>query len=218
MTEEKEKKKKSIFLRILKKVKISHLLVLAILLAGNSYAWFVYINTVSNQIDVHVRSWKININDGDDDVVNYVDIAVDDVYPGMETFVESIEAKNYGEVAANVRYVILSAKVMGEEYISKEGRSNLGQDEVSTDMTSAELESKLSNDFPFKIDFTLSSTTINPENGVATYNIQVSWAYESGDDEADTLWGNKAYDFMQEHPSESCIEMKIKIYISQATS
>ena len=69
---EEDKKKKNIFIRILKKIKISHLLVLSILLAGNSYAWFVYISTVSNQIDVHVRSWRIDLQDGDEAVVNYV--------------------------------------------------------------------------------------------------------------------------------------------------
>lgn len=212
-----EKKKKNILLRALKKIKISHLVILAILLAGNSYAWFVYISTVSTQVNVHVRSWKIDINDGDDAVVNYVHVVVDDAYPGMTTYTHNIEANNYGEMSATVNYSILSANIMGDEYITVEGRSNMGQNPVATDLTSAQLEAKLSNDYPFKIDLDLSSATIAPENGTATYNVTVSWAYESGDDAADTYWGNRAYTFKQSNPDDSCIEIQIKINIQQAS-
>ena len=215
---EEDKKKKNIFTRVLKKIKISHLLILSILLAGNSYAWFVYISTVSNQIDVHVRSWKIDLQDGDEAVVNYVNITIDDAYPGMTTYEREIEANNYGEMAASVHYVVLSANIMGDEYITEEGRSNLGQEPVATDMTSDELEEKLNDDYPFKITFGLSSNTIAPENGTATYNVTVEWPYESGDDEADTYWGNRAYDFIQNNPDDPCIDIRIKIYIQQSTS
>ena len=213
-----ENKKKNILLKALKKVKLSHLVILAILLAGNSYAWFVYISTVSTQVDVHVRSWKIDINDGDDAVVNYVHVVVDDAYPGMETYTHEIEANNYGEMSATINYSILTANIMGDEYISVEGRNNMGQDPVSTDMTSAELQAMLEEDFPFKIELALSSGTLAPENGVATYNVTVSWAYESGDDATDTYWGNRAYTFKQSHPDDSCIELQIKINIQQSTS
>ena len=208
MTEEK-KKKKNILLKALKKVKISHLVILAILLAGNSYAWFVYISTVSTQVEVHVRSWKIDINDGDEAVINYVNVVVDDAYPGMDT---------YGEMAATVNYQILSAEIMGDEYISVEGRANMGQDPVATDLTSAELEAMLDDDYPFKINLELSSNTIAPESGTATYNVTVSWAYESGDDATDTYWGNRAYTFKQSNPDDPCIRLSIKINIQQATS
>lgn len=216
MTEEK-KKKKNILLKALKKVKVSHLVILAVLLAGNSYAWFVYISTVSTQVDVHVRSWKIDINDGDEAVINYVNVVVDDAYPGMTTYTQSIEANNYGEMAATVNYSILSAEIMGDEYITVEGRTNMGQDPVSTDMTSAQLQAMLEDDFPFKIELALSSSTIAPENGTATYNVTVSWAYESGDDATDTYWGNRAFTFKQSHPDEACIKLQIKINIQQAS-
>jgi hypothetical protein len=216
MTE--EKSKKNIILKILKKVKISHLIFLAILLAGNSYAWFVYISTVSTEVDVHVRSWKIDINDGDDAVVNYVDVVVDDAYPGMTTYTHDIEANNYGEMEASVSYVILSANIMGDEYITTQGRENMGSQPVATDLTSAQLESKLENDYPFTIDLDLSSSTIQAENGTATYTVTVSWPYESGDDESDTYWGNRAYEFIRDNPDDPCIAIRIKIYIQQATS
>ena len=175
---EEDKKKKNIFTRVLKKIKISHLLILSILLAGNSYAWFVYISTVSNQIDVHVRSWKIDLQDGDEAVVNYVNITIDDAYPGMTTYEREIEANNYGEMAASVHYVVLSANIMGDEYITEEGRSNLGQEPVATDMTSDELEEKLNDDYPFKITFGLSSNTITINNkATKAYKILLAILY-----------------------------------------
>ena len=105
MTENNEKKK-NVFLKIFKRVKISHLIFLAILLIANSYAWFIYVNTVSNSVDVHVRSWKITF-DGDEQVVNYINVNVENVYPGMTTFTRDIEANTYGEMSANVTYSIL---------------------------------------------------------------------------------------------------------------
>ena len=216
MTE--EKKKKNILLRALKKVKISHFLILSILLAGNSYAWFVYISQVNTNIDVHVRSWKIDFNDGDDTVIDYVNVVVDDAYPGMTTYTHEIEANNYGEMAATVNYKLLYANIMGDEYTTVEGRSNAGEEPVATDMTSAELVEKLEDDFPFKIEFDLSSGTLSAQNGSATYTISVSWAYESGDDATDTYWGNRAYTFKQANPGDPCIEMRVKISIQQVTS
>ena len=216
MTENNEKKKKNIFLKIFKRVKLSHLVFLAILLIANSYAWFIYVNTVSNSVDVHVRSWKISF-DGDEQVVNYINVDVDDVYPGMTTFTKDIEANNYGEMAANVTYSILSANIMGDVYITQEGKTDQGQVFNPTDFTSAQLEQKLEEDYPFEITFDLDNSVMAPTNGTATYTVTVSWAYESGDDALDTYWGVKAYEYMENHPNDPCIELSIKIYISQAS-
>ena len=81
--EETNKKKKSLISLILKRIKISHILILIILLAGNSYAWFIYVNNVSNSVDVHVRAWRIDFDDGNTPVTEVVDVVVNNVYPGM---------------------------------------------------------------------------------------------------------------------------------------
>ncbi len=218
MIEETKKKKKNLFLLILKKIKISHILILIILLAGNSYAWFIYINNVSNSVDVHVRAWKIDFDDGTTPVTEVVDVVADNVYPGMVTFEKPINAHNYSEVSANVSFSILEATIMGTTYVTQEGRTDAGQAVQSGDLTSAALQQQLENDYPFTISFDLSSSTIQAENGVATYTVSISWPYESGDDDADTLWGTRAYEFKQAHPTESCISLKVKIYITQASS
>ena len=217
MTEEK-KKKKSLFKKVIKKIKISHLVVLAVLLAVNSYAWFIYVNTVSSQVDVHVRAWKIDFVDGDDAITNYVDVTVDNVYPGMTTFTKEIEAYNYGELEANITYSVLEANIMGTSYVTQEGKADAGQTVLGTEPTSAQLVNQLANNYPFHITFALSSGSIQAENGVASFTINVSWAYDSGDDEADTTWGVAAYDFIHDNPDTPCITMRIKVYISQANN
>ncbi len=211
------KKKKSLLYYIFKRIKLSHLIILIILISANTYAWFIYVNSVSNSVDVHVRSWRIDFQDENSVVTDYVDVYVNDVYPGMTTFTKNITAYNYSEVAADVSFKILEASVLGTTYTTLEGRSEYNQTPQTGDLTSAQLVSKLANDYPFAITFTLSSATIPAVNGTATYTINVSWPYESGDDAADTLWGTNAYTFKQNHPIDPCLRMIVKIYITQAS-
>lgn len=218
MIEETKKKKKSLLLKILKRIRVSHILILIILLAGNSYAWFIYVNNVSNSVDVHVRAWRIDFDDGNAPVTEVVDVIVDNVYPGMITFEKPINAHNYSDVSANVSFAILEASIMGTTYVTQEGRTDAGEEAQDGDLTSAELQQQLENNYPFTISFDLSSSTIQAGNGVATYTVTISWPYESGDDEADTLWGTNAYNFKQAHPTDACISLKVKIYITQASS
>ena len=205
MKEENSKKKKSVFLRLLKRVKPSRLIFLAVLLAVNTYAWFIYVNTVSNSVDVHVKSWKIDFTSGDTPITDYVNVFVDNVYPGMTTYTKSITAYNYSEVAATATYKILSASIMGDEYVTVEGRDETGQTVLETDLTSEELEEQLAEDYPFTITLAITSSSMVAETGSTTYTISIAWPYESGDDELDTEWGTQAYDFKQNHPTSPCI-------------
>ena len=77
---------------------------------------------------------------------------------------------------------------------------------------------RLLNDYPFEIAFTLSTTSIQAETGVASFTTTITWPYESGDDVLDTYWGSRAYDYMQTHPNGPCIQIRIKIYITQANT
>ncbi len=215
MKEENKKKKKSLFLKILKKVRISHIVILIVLLAANSYAWFIYINTVSNSLDVHVKSWNIDFESEDTPITDYVNVYVDNVYPGMTTYEKPITAHNYSEVSASVDFKVLEAEVMGTSYITTEGRQENGETVQEGDLTSEQLVTKLATDYPFKISFSLSNSTMQPENGEATYIVRIAWPYESGDDDLDTYWGTTAYTFRQNNPSSPCIRLVVKIYITQ---
>jgi hypothetical protein len=135
----------------------------------------------------------------------------------MTNFEKSINAHNYSDVEANVTYSILSASIVGTNYVTQEGRQENGETVQSGDLTSAQLQTKLENDYPFKIMFSLSNTVMPAQVGTSTYTIQIQWPYESGNDQADTLWGTRAYDFKQSHPDDACISLRIKIYITQAS-
>ena len=215
MDNEEKKKKKSFWMILFKRIRISHILILIVLLAANSYAWFIYVNTISNDVDVHVKAWRIDFTDGNTPVTDYVDVVVDEVYPGMTTYSKPIDAHNYSDLGASVAFEILSAEIMGTEYVTEEGKRDLGEELDGSEMTSAELEEKLEEDYPFKITFTISSNTIAAEGGIATYTISINWPYESGDDALDTYWGNQAYQYKQDFPGSPCINLKIKIIITQ---
>lgn len=209
--------KKNIFLLILRRVKISHLLLLVVLLAANSYAWFIYVNNVSNKIDVHVRAWKVDFED-DGQVVEEVNVSVDNAYPGMTDYSKEVIAHNYSDLPATASYVILSASIMGDNYTTVEGKADAGETVNGDELTSAQLITKLTTEYPFTFSFALSETQLEALTGTTTYTIGLTWPYESGDDEADTLWGVRAYNFKTEHPSDPCIELRIKIYVTQAES
>lgn len=212
-----EKKKKNKTIRILKKIiKPKQLILIILLLVGNTYAWFVYSKRVSNNIDVHVRAWKILFDSGTSEVENYFNVDITNVYPGMETYSNSLTAYNKSEVSATITYTILEAKIFDEEYVSVEGREDNGDEAEEDDMTSTELETFLSENYPFVITFGVSDDEMAAENGEATYAVNVEWPYESGNDELDTEWGIRAYDFKENNPTESCIVLKIKIFITQS--
>lgn len=219
MEEEKSKKnKRGLLYLIFKRVKIRHFIVLALLLVANTAAWFIYVNTVSNSIDVKVKSWRIDFTDGETPVSQLVSFTVDSVAPGMTTYTHSIRAHNYSDVSANVTYKILQARIMNDTYYTVEGRTESGQQLDGTELTSDQLINKLANDYPFTITFSISSDTINAGNGVASFNIQLEWPYEAGHDENDTIWGINAYNFKTAYPDTPSINIEAKIYITQATS
>jgi hypothetical protein len=216
--EEKNKKKKKLFFRIIKKIKISHLIILIALLIANSYAWFIYVNTVSNKIDVHVKSWQIDFFDGSQPVTDYIEIEAEEVYPGMDDFENEVYVHNYGETAANVEFKILEADILGEIYRTVEGKQETGATLTGDELTSDEVVDMLQDDFPFTITLELDSDTIQPEVGIATFTATIEWPYESGNDALDTQWGMDAYDFIHDNPGDPCIRLEIKIVISQDNS
>ena len=212
---DKKKKDTPFFLRVLKKIKISHLVILALLLIGNTYAWFIYIDTVSNSVDVHIKAWNIDLQDDQGTVTDTVTVFVDAVYPGMTTYEKEIVVSNYSDLSATVTYDVLSVEIMGEKTYSQEGKVEYGLASSQNDPTSAELIRKLSEDYPFVISFGLDNPNLEPVTGVARYTINISWPHESGNDTLDTYWGEKAYEYINQTVDSPCISMDIKIKIQQ---
>lgn len=191
-----DKKKKR---GILRKVRFRTLFFLALTLASNTFAWFVYSTRVSNNINAKVRSWHVNfIINGSEAAEEYIELNVDSLYPGMDTYTKTLTASNTGESRAQISYEVVTANVLGDDLVGIYENSDT-------------IINKLRNDYPFKIDFNVSNPIIEADGGESSVSISVSWPYESGDDEEDTRWGTLAYDYHDSHPDLYSISVLVKI-------
>lgn len=196
----------SIFKAIKKRFSIFHLLFIGILIAANTFAWFIYMDKVSTDIDVKVKAWNVSFRLNNQAMEDYINFTVDSVYPGMEAYQQSLAVTNDGEVDANLSYNIVAIEVMGDNYTT-EGEGAI---------TEAQLINHMNNNYPFRIDITTSQSLISHDGGSAMFYINVTWPYESytngtSNDDLDTYWGNRAYTYKQEHPNLPCIKIRIKL-------
>ena len=189
------------------------LIFLIILISSNTFAWFIYATKIDSNISVHVRAWNVVFEAGDNEVSNVLNINVDSIYPGMEDYEYEVKAYNRSEVSASLSYQVLST-----EYKTVEYKQMLGEQVLQDDLTSAELEESLEEDYPFSIFVETSSNTIAYGNGVETYTLNVVWPFENNQDELDTLWGSNAYQYKVSYPTASSITLLIKITITQSTT
>ena len=102
--EEKESLLKTIFKVIKRRFKIWHLLFFALLISVNTYAWFIYMNKVSSDISVRVKSWNVSFQFNNQTMTDYVNFDVEEIYPGMETRTQSLKVSNDGETDAQLSY------------------------------------------------------------------------------------------------------------------
>lgn len=168
---------------------------------ANAFAWFIYSNKISTSINVGVKSWKITFAQNGTTLVNNVVFDVDSIYPGMTEYVDRIEIRNSGEMPANINYELTSVKVFDETYTSE-------------NYTSQQMENILRNNYPFTITFVVGNPTIGITDST-NFEMHIVWPYESGDDELDTEWGKRSYEFENAHPLEKEIEVKVKITATQ---
>ena len=212
------KKKRKIVLNNIKKVVLrpGNLVILIVLLIANSFAWFIYAGKVQSSIDAHVRSWKVTFTSGTNLIADYFVVNASDIFPGMETFNETVTAHNESEVPAELTYAIIEARIFDQYYITQEGRRDKNQAIQQGDMTSDQLEDYLLATYPFDIVFTTSNTELSALDGTADYTVTISWAFESGNDTEDTYWGNYASNYSENNPGSSSVTFVVKLYIAQA--
>ena len=190
-------KKKKLF----KKVRLKTIFLLALTLASNSFAWFIYSTEVSSSISTRVREWKVTFDVDGQRVEKEITINIDSLYPGMPTHTEIFTASNTGESKAIFVYEVKEANILGANLLN----TITGNDKVLEYLETA---------YPFKVKLSSSNNSIEV-NGQEQITIEVSWPYESGNDELDTYWGNKAYDFHKANPDSPSILLVIKISASQ---
>ena len=184
--------------KIIKTIKIRNILFLILLLIFNTYAWFIYTTRVSTGLSAHVSSWNVEFTTGEEVTTDIV-IEIERICPGMETFQKKVTVKNKGEIKAELDYKITSVKVIDEFY------------EIGQSITSEQLENKIKTDYPFKVNITKDDTELSQGIGPGIFSVTVDWPFESGDDELDTKWGNKAYEYYSLHPGENCITLNVEL-------
>lgn len=189
--------------KIIKTIKIRNIIFLILLLIFNTYAWFIYATRVSTGISAHVSSWNVEFSTGEDETTTNIVIELDRIYPGMETVKKEVSVKNKGEISAKLDYDIIALKVMEEEY------------KIGEDMTSEELESKMKSEYPFKVNIVKDDAELLQGIGPGRFSVTIEWPFESGDDELDTLWGSKAYEYYSLNPGAKSVEIEITLIAEQ---
>lgn len=189
--------------KIIKTIKIRNIIFLILLLIFNTYAWFIYATRVSTGISAHVSSWNVEFSTGEDETTTNIVIELDRIYPGMEIVKKEVSVKNKGEISAKLDYDIIALKVMEEEY------------KIGEDMTSEELESKMKSEYPFKVNIIKDDAELLQGIGPGRFSVTIEWPFESGDDELDTLWGSKAYEYYSLNPGAKSVEIEITLIAEQ---
>ena len=196
---------RAILIVLKRRLNLRSLLFFALLISFNSFAWFIYTNKVATGVDVHVKSWNISFEIDNEQLEEEVSFSVDEMYPGMDDYRDEIRIKNVGETDGKLNYELLSVRILDTEYV------------VSDDgITSDELLNSLKNDYPFTIDIGVTNPIVSHGGGEEGFYFSVVWPYESGDDESNTEWGKKAYDYYEKNPKGSVIELKLRIIALQA--
>ena len=205
-------------------LKIKTVLLLLLTLIVNTYAWFIYISTVSMDMLMHVKDWSFELSNGEQ--TENFEFNVEQIYPGMDFVDFQINAKNSGETGADLSCEILTLKVLEEEYIT--GNTYIDEDGSEKTYTSDDLFEILTN-YPFKVQVYFGDNPYNgtplpmPTTGEVDIRFTVDWPYETGNnassiatnDAIDTYYGEAAHQFMIDHPDEDSIRVQMKIVAVQ---
>ena len=202
--EEKKSKKQSIIALLIKRNKLGFFILVFFTLAANVFAWFIYSQIVSSEISASVKSWNISMAGEHDGVIEFT---LEDLYPGMPTHSETVELSNNGDMDATVSFTIHSITIMGETH-SIEDTEYLDDPDA--------LQAMIDSTYPFTLTYNASSGVIQADNGVMTLNFEVSWPYDSGQDDLDTYWGEKAYEYQQAHPGDKMLTIVLDVHVVQA--
>lgn len=199
-------------------IKPARIIILIVFIMANTFAWFIYANKVSSNINVHVKGWNVTFEANQNQITNQVNVTVDDLYPGMTDYEYNISAYNNSEVTANLTYEIIEARILNDTYVTVEGRGSRGETVLSTDLLSADLEDMLAEDYPFTITLSTTGSLLSTNNGQQDFYLNVEWPYENNQDALDTTWGIAASNYKTSHPNSPSISLIVKLIITQNPS
>jgi hypothetical protein len=155
---------------------------------SGTLAWFAYSGLSHASTVVDIKAWYIELEKNGETVSNDIVISLSQIYPGMNTVNETVNIKNLGDSDAQVKYSIVSARVLGDtkdNYV------------VNDTTTSPYVEDILSHNYPFHININLAKNYAVAKTGIDTFNVSISWPLDSDDNALDSLWGTEAYKFQK---------------------
>ena len=201
-------KKRKVYL----KLNIVSILFAIVSLTSVTLAWFAYSGLAEARTEVGVKAWYIEFEKNNEVVSNDIVISLEDIYPGMAPKKEEVTIKNLGDVDAKLTYKIDSARILD---------SNEDYYQLSNNMDTNTIEDALSHNYPFHIDINVDKLYIDSKDE-ATFKINVTWPLDSGNNNLDSLWGRRAYQYGENQellePEERApaIEVAIKVTAEQA--
>ncbi|MCR5186067.1 MAG: G5 domain-containing protein [Clostridia bacterium] len=200
---------------------VKTLLFFALALIVNTYAWFLYVSTVSTSLDIHITSWLFEFSESEDTII----LSVDRIFPGMETFTKDVTGSNLGEMSADLTVALESVRILDEVY--NVGDTYTIEGGGTGTYTSQDLITMLQEKYPFKVNIYVDDELYDGteivlttgDNKTVTY--EVVWPYESTDDAdrlesfdiIDTQMGNKAYEYFEAHKNDTDENTKDCIFI-----
>ena len=197
--------------RIRNRITLRTLFLTAITLIFNTYAWFLYFNTVSVNLTARVDAWHVNFEVENEPVDRDIYFQVAHAYPGMTTASKTVTISNLGDRAADIVCQVKYLKIFDDEFIATEAiAAGMTAPVGSTQLTAAQLYTKMTSDYPFTINIIMTHTEL-PVSGEEEVTVTFTWPYESGDDEEDTDYGIEAYTYNQQNLTaiEAIIEVQV---------
>ncbi len=215
------KKSRSIFLIVLKRHKISLLLIIFLLLVSSTLCWFIYNTKVDVGVQAHVKAWYFDF-DYDEDAIEF---DIDDLYPGIGTQNNTVTVVNRGEIDGYISIDIESITLFGENQVEGENFT---------------IERDLENNtfkilgYPFDLIVKLGKNSLAAGIDDSTsLDFTLNWEYENNEEECfvevgdsiynkcdmeDTEFGEKSYEFSSnpENKDLHSLIIKLKVDIVQA--
>lgn len=152
-------------------------------------AWFAYSGISDIGTEVDVRAWHIEFSNKGEAVSKEVIISLSEVYPGMDMLSEVVNIKNYGDSDAFISYQIKSVRILDDPEDSFKLNDNRDN--------SILMEDAIAHNYPFKFNINLSKNLVLAKGDESQFALTITWPLDSGQDEYDSLWGNRAYKFQK---------------------
>ncbi len=173
--------------RLFLKLNLMSLFVIAVSFISVTLAWFAYSGLSKVSTEIGVKAWYIELQKDGQKISNDIVISLSEIYPGMNVVTEKYNIKNLGDSDAQVKYSIVSARVLGDP----SDNFIVNEDTIKSDY----VEDLLSHEYPFHININLSKNYILAKGDESTFEVSISWPLDSDNDVFDSEWGTNAYNF-----------------------